>query len=304
MIRRIRELMAAPFARPPGRPSAHAAYAPEYCAAGTCAVFVFAVLAGAVMHDRLDRSAGETLQAALLVGAAAAYGFAGLLLLILPVIFAARGLARERDLGTAEALLLTPLDHRRTAWGRFWRAFLPWWRFSLYLLPLYVLGALSVASKALCGIDRWIVAPFILILPKPMIMIAGFGAAHEGMSWGAWTLAGLLVAALRFIKDLSVLAMLAAIAFWVSSWARGSGRALAWSFVIGLGWLCSLGALHLWSGLFWARAFGFGLDNYSACVVALIVGLAVVAAQFVLSLVLVGRAARRFEAWSLREDGV
>ena len=101
-----------------------------------------------------------------------------------------------------------------------------------------------------------------------------------------------------------MLAMLAAIAFWVSSWARGSGRALAWSFVIGLGWLCSLGALHLWSGLFWARAFGFGLDNYSACVVALIVGLAVVAAQFVLSLALVGRAARRFEAWSLRESGV
>jgi hypothetical protein len=128
--------LAAPLARPPARQNFTTRWQAE-CRAGV----VYLVWAGVSLW-----MAYIDVEHAFIAGAMAAYGAAALMMLAMAGTSSAWIIARERDRGTMEALVLTPGRHEEIARGRFWYVARPWGRFLLWLLPLYIVQAVMIGG--------------------------------------------------------------------------------------------------------------------------------------------------------------
>ncbi|HOX08140.1 MAG TPA: hypothetical protein PK280_17220 [Planctomycetota bacterium] len=311
--RRSRRLADAPFARPPGRRSIWARFAPEWCALGVglaaAAVYILMLRAPSLFiklavgfHLAPDQgvlwlqpktvSPFHYLAAASLV-----HGLAGLVLIFAPVAFIVSAWAEERRRGTLEPMLLTSTHHSRAVRGRFRFVALPWMRLALYLLPLHFAAPL-LASAFGEGLREY-----------------GFGAAPWSVPELFWlgnlrdwymedipasSLHGWLLPALRWGHDVSSLYFAAAVAYFFSIRTVEPRRAAVWSYgVAGLGvfvvlspdcwWLLGTIVARREDGFFDMRFYWFLV-------------LLAVALRATVSVMLVARVASNFDAYVLGEQ--
>jgi hypothetical protein len=334
VIARIRKLMAVPFARPPGRRSALARFAPEICALAVAALGAAVYLLSGrypsfgnlpVRCGLLPDSAewlwkgglvGSFAQARMLNAAAAACGLAGLLLTLAPVGAMAAALAAERQRGTLEAMLLTPTHHQLLARGRFWHLALPWARAALYALILYLAVSMFDALQN----------------PRPQPPLGGehvelfsYGAAPWSIRWldllgrafithswkaavSVWHLEtipagsghGFVLSGLRWANDASSFVFAAAAAYFISVRAASVRRAVLVSFLAVVAALLTVLSPDAWWLLFSQLAPSRDPSAYlrSYWIIAMLL----VAARLVLAFKLVSRVADNFDAYALGEE--
>jgi hypothetical protein len=221
MIARIRELMAVPFARPPGRRSLWARFAPEWCA-----LLVYGVLYATSRRHCLP---GYPWASMWMPGMVYAYLCAGVLLLTVPVLMMAGAFAGEREGGEADILALTTADRSALAWGRFLHLAFPWLRFILWLLPLYVLHRVllgygsSGPSLNECmfytGGPKVVVAWLLLIVDED-IMDKWAALKYE------WYWQGLLTIIPRMLNDAIQLLACLSLAYYISVRVKRTRTAL------------------------------------------------------------------------------
>jgi hypothetical protein len=283
LLRRIRELMATPFARPPGRRKFLARYDPEVRAAVVYAVAV--AVAWALWRE----------QFALEVAAAVAYLLAGLVLWASPAAQAANALAGETEADTAEALVLTTVDRSELAWGRFAHLAWPWLRLLLWLLPLYAVMACALARLS-PGDEAVYEATLAAMGPKPIAIAMLRDDWSEG---GRFQPAfGALLIAFRLAKDTLDVLTLVAIGYWVSGAFRSARRAMVIAGTLGPVLMCTVFLADLWlavlvrSGLEWSALAG---ATY------ILAGQAMLAFQCLVIWWCVSRVARNFDRYLARE---
>ena len=215
MISRIRQLMAAPFARPPGRRKFLVRWDPELRAAVLYAVFF---LVAWLFRDESHP---------FMIGALPAYLLLGLVLFMTPTAQAAGALAAERDSGTAEALVLTPGDHSRLAWGRFLHAAWPWMRLLLWMLPLYI--AMIPIYLRFSWSPKSV---FLALGPKVSSLSIVYGHGYGSATRTPVALVSLLVIG-RFIKDAIDVLTLVAVGFHMAARMRSGRHATALAGALG-----------------------------------------------------------------------
>jgi len=210
VISRIRQLMATPFARPPGRRKLLDRFAPEVCAAIVyAAMFTVAI----IFHDERHP---------LFIGAMIGYLAAAFILLVLPGATAAAALAAEHDRDTMEAMLLTPGDHAELAWGRFWHAAAPWLRFLAWLAPLYLVLAVVGDFRGSMSSERGFLSFLYVFGPKPAVAALLSDELQRDPGLILW---GLVLMAGRVGKDALDLFVLLSIGYYLSARFRRGARA-------------------------------------------------------------------------------
>jgi len=329
VIRRIRELMATPFARPPGRRGLWARFAPEWCAGLiylTAAVIV--VSSGhrllTVKHYEFSTAAADVLQ----VSAGVGYTLFGIVILFLPMIAAASTLAAERSRGTMEALVLTPIEGRRICLGRLLCVAGPWLRLFLWVLPIYIVIAgsqavgeqverrdkwASVHSPAMeerPAIDvrdhagwRWAVGAFI---PNVFMGPRTAEVGHRRDSHLCWTPSGAILTAVRFLNDLSIFLFVSAGAYLCSLWFRSLAGALVAAWLLAWGALATVLAADIWGIVAIALMYRFDWLEYAKSdrlrdFYYMIAAPSLMFLRFLLALACVRLAAGKFDAWAWRE---
>jgi hypothetical protein len=313
VIRRIRELMAVPFARPPGRRSALARFAPEICAGAVWLVFLLVCL----LADSSSRFPGrfgpaDSSPALVLISkaSAAAYGLSWLLLIFLPIRAGAAAWAGERDREAMEALVLTPLDHRRLALGRFWHVLTPWLRLVLYLVPLYMLMANgSVLRELLAHLQRdapeWIV--LMAYAPRPYFASTQWATA----SFSFWPAGGgeaplllwrVLLMGLRLLDDLSVFVFAVGAGFYISTRLKTTRRALLVSQLVVLGGMLTVMVPDLWLVAILGMVAGVtGSDGRTLMLLFGAAATAAMAGRYLAGCLAIRAAVRNFDAYAVGE---
>jgi hypothetical protein len=295
LLRRIRSLLSTPFARPPGRRSLWARFAPEWCALSVWLLFL------ARCWYRYDGDfTDDPITTSMLRAAPVAYGLAGMILFVLPLQQGAWAWAPERSRAAMPVLLTTSLDHQAVAWGRFWIVTLPWLRFFVCLVPIYILGASHSMLIELIHSQGWKMGMLCSFAPKPLVVWWGCLAADipdpsvtMGFSAKAF---GFL--ALRILRDLSAFFLSMGTAYFFSVLCRTPARAFLAALAAVVLFMFSLGALDIW----WVVLLRYHpIASPSGVVIAATIACSLILAQMVLPLLLVGWAARRFDAWALGE---
>ena len=301
MLRRLRELLTTPFARPPGRRSVWARFAPEWCAAGAYTLAALAAWLVGALGQNASLQAPVPLTGIapfsapqLLWAATAAYTLMGLALVIFPVYQAAMALAGERSRGTMDALRLVPADHSRMALGRFWSTLGPWARLWIYMLPLYFLLAGGGLSQWVDHDASFLYHVTLLSLPKWLFAYAELNHLTSTSCW-AWLPGSSGLVLLRAFNDAAILFLAVSAAFLISARSRTSAQALTRSFLVipaGLvtvmcldGWLLLVGELA-WH---WERYTAYKVA-YCSLAILLLLG------RPALGWLLLRKAARDFDA--------
>lgn len=275
--------MRAPLARPPGRRSWPRRLAPEICAFA-----VYGTLLALLIREAMG---GASL---------ISFGLAGLLLVLVPVGIGALALARERDHGTLDALLLTTASRRELVLGRFWRLVAPWLRLFLYLLPLYILiGCSGLFADAHKGSEKEILSFFCVFSHNFNFLYVSlrWGYFHTGGAPHPW---GIFLALLRWLNDFSIFMFAAAAAFHISARARSTGRAVLLAYLLVPLALGTVLGLHAW----WVGANIWNvLDVEIAIMTTRYAVLAVgsLAGRILLTWLLLRRTARNFDWYALGE---
>ena len=275
MIGNFLRTLRTPFARPPGRRGLITRLAPELCALLVYGAFValYLLFRADELSERIQNiplnwdllppqgihvgflGPGWPFLGNFAFAAVTTTVLAGLLIILLPVGPAAATLAAERERGTLEALLLTPTHHHHLARGRFWLVTLPWLRFALYLLPVYL--ALPFYVRFLSGgypavSEGWPdgptqtapeifdhgAAPWSLLWLKLLGGVFRADAWNEGFTyWLGHTIRadgahGFLLPALRWAHDVSAGLFAAAVGFLISARARTVRGAVLRSYLL------------------------------------------------------------------------
>jgi hypothetical protein len=297
------------LARMPGRRSFWRRRAPEILAAGLYAVLLVVWLVPKYRYQPGPELGGPPrpewcAAGSLLPAAYLAYFLAGIALLLGPIVSGALAWARERDRGTLEALLLTPMDFSALVSLRFWHALWPWVKLMLYLQPVHMLfsGAHLFRTPGQTW-GGWTDFSLCTLMSKPLM--AYFIVDERIYLYQlqpAWNGLGDLLApmALRFANDFSTVFFACAAAYFISVRARNSARALATSFILVPSVLCIILAPHdLMFFLAFPRASNETTDmlltGYG------FVGIAALITRLWLALWLVKRAARNFDWYALGE---
>jgi hypothetical protein len=307
----IRSAMRSPLAQPPGRRGWLRRFAPELCALGVYLLMLTVFWWTRWRHPGFPMESGDTewelraLGQAALVGAVWAYALAGLIFLIGPTVSGALAWGRERDRETLEALVLTPAAPEALVRGRFWRVALPWMRFCVYLLPVYLLLSTNNLFAEACTEKTWAVSD-ICALGSHLF----FGLCGEVWDWllggphrpNPWTVG---LAAVRLANDVTIPLFACALAYFLSLKSRTSGRAMLWSGLLVPGALLVALDLHNWLFLLvvW-RILPLNAEGWQyvlVCSTYLALGLAAFIARIWLALWLVKHAARNFDWYALGE---
>ena len=285
MMRRLRELMNTPFARPPGRKSIWARFAPEWCA---LAVGIFFLGVFGLWPAR-------TVTAHLLAAAPAAYGLAGIILFVLPLVQGAWAWAPEKTRDTMPALVMTPLDHRAVVWGRFWHIVLPWLRFFGCLLPIYVLGASHQELVREIGrSDGWEMGMLCSFAPKPLAVAMGWIVSNGMGDELAFSLKAHGFLALRILNDFAIFFLIIGTAYFFSVLCRTPTRALLAALAAIILFMASFGALDIW----WLVLAGkLRVHESTFSVVGATIACSLILVRLAVPLFLIAWAARRFDAW-------
>jgi len=301
MFKRMRNLLRSPLVAPERR-GRLARLAPKVCALVVYAVFVIAlflapaprgvtVFLGPVPWDKR-----KIMEWVLRYTLPAAYLAAGFLLFVVPLGLAAAAFARERDRGTMDALVLTPFDHRRLVWARFWRVVLPWLRFMLWLAPLYVLMAGSGFVREAVNFSE--ISIFIFVPKGFFCWILNEEISYFHLTWG-----GLALAFFRAVNDLSILFFVVGASLCISTRAKSAARAFVWSYLAVPFIAGSVLALDFWWGVaaINIRDFWGSWSERFAEVIYSFLAISLMLARWLLAFGLAGRAARNFDAYATGE---
>ncbi|MHC4916817.1 MAG: hypothetical protein ACYTGB_15140 [Planctomycetota bacterium] len=233
MIRRIRELMRTPMARPPGRRGLMR-FAPEMAAGVTYLAAASAVVLAAGSGYPRD------LDVALIAGLA----IGGFLTFAAAINSASRALARERDRGTLEATLLASTDHDALVRGRLWCVTKPWLRFFLYILPLYLALASSDLLEASWNDREAVIISLLSAFSSRFNLLFLLLRNRVDLEWDHVHLWGVFIVLVRWLNHISVFLFASAAAYWISSRARSAATALVLSCVAVPAALASFLGLH------------------------------------------------------------
>jgi hypothetical protein len=327
-------VMRIPFAEPPGRRGVWVRFAPEWCALAIVAVglLVYALpglspqcevlwrlpeklglVPGQVLAE-VDRRSGGLFRfptPSFIAAVALAQGLVVLALLFLATVTVAGSLAAERERGTLEPLLLTPLHHRLMIRGRFWHLAWPWLRLALYALPLYLAfplrelatGGPPVSIHSGCA-EPWSLKwqGFLVDRLCNTYAIGPYSLAGWFMQpTPAGSAEGWLISGLRWLGDLSAVIFAAGAAFFVSSRAKTVRTATWLSCLVAPAALLTVLSPDAWWAVVAAvqlrtRA-GACLDSRSYWLMAM----GLMAARLIAGLWLVARVADTFEAVAVGE---
>jgi hypothetical protein len=289
-----------PLAAPPGRGRTWLRRVPIICLGAVYGTWLCAAIIIVVAQKGVD----EDIHAgwAVVGGAMAAYGVQALLFVVLPAAIAATVLAFERDRGTMETLVLTSLDHRRLAMGRFYHAALPWLKLMLMLAPLYIVQAVAANGGFRPSRMRDFMGLSVVYLFAPklgMITLMGEGMTGRGgcAPWVTLLMVG------RFGKDLIEVLLCVAVGFYCSARFRRGLHAVLVALVMVPAAMLSVFMIAEW-GFFGLMFFSRWMMRWSITpelVVSLYAAVALLqtVAQVVVIGVLVGRVARRFDSYAL-----
>jgi len=297
LIGRIRELMRAPLARPPGRRGWLRRLAPEICALAVYGTLLALLIWWEAVWPRIWAQ-GETLGRAVLM----AYGLAGVLMILAAIGTGVLALARERARGTLDALLLTTADRRKLVLGRFWCLVAPWLRLFLYLLPLYVIMSCSdLFRDAHRDPEKEIVSLFCVFSHNFNLLFIALRYNYYSTGGGPhpWSI---FLALLRWLNDFSIFLFAAAAAFHSSARVRSTGRALLLAYLLVPLALGTVLGLHAW----WVAAIKiWGLlptpREWIATAIYALLAVSSLAFRIRLTWLLLGRTARNFDWYALGE---
>jgi hypothetical protein len=282
LLRRIRELMDTPLARPPGRRGFLSEFTAGWLALSIYAAFLIAWLA----TDQLR------------LALALVYVLAGLVLFVGPLWSGAMAWARERQGATLEPLLLAPHKSTERVLGRFLHVFGPWVRLLVYLLPL----SFTSASIEPFWSDEWNWYEVLLSVLVPRHLWLYFVTQLGSVSYD-WPSGGLLGDLLRFANQFTVAFFACAAAYHISVRARSVAGALVGAGLVALGMLTVL-SLHGWLmvigklGVLHLASEGIELLFFGAYVS---LGMLAAVVRIWLGLWLLRLAVRNFDAWALGE---
>ncbi len=320
MIPGLRRMLRAPFARPPGRRSRLARFAPEWCLAGVVvtlgALWLLAHCRSRALHTMVDisRYAGLMRQpyafvpSSFAVAVKMSSALAALAVIFAPVIGMACAWSEERRMGTLESLLLTPVHPSRYVRGRFWNILLPWVRFACYVLPIYfaasVFSRCAVSGQALAtwsyGAAPWSIR-WLDFLGKVFVAhsLDASVCVWRMETLPAASVHGFLLSGMRWANDASSFLFAAALAFFLSVRVKSVRKAVTLSLLAAAGALLTVLSPDAWwlalSTMLQSRNPDTYLHAYW------LVTLALVAARIVLAFKLVSSVAERFNAYVLDE---
>jgi hypothetical protein len=298
--RTVAQVMRLPLARFPGRRRLWSRFFPEICALAVYALGAAIFLVPAVYWDYLvlGRSASRKAMEA----ASLTYWAAAVILVFGPLIQSLNAWHRERSRGTAEALVLTPMDHGALVMGRYWHILLPWLRFMLWMLPLYLCLAVHPVMER---IDRgnsssWMLGGIYALGSKGLFgtMVVATASPPEDLS-----LLGLFLAAARWLVDVVALWLASSLGFHLSARARSRGG-LAVAYVLLPLLLGTVACLNDWLMLpldVLRRMGAFGLSRDAMAGIHITVGLLILIGSVFLSAAALRRTARNFDAYLLGE---
>jgi hypothetical protein len=303
------------LARMPGRRSLWRRRAPEIWAAVIYAILLVVWLTPELIY-RPQSGIGAAPRSAwwlkwgLVSGAYLAYFLAGAVLFFGALASGSLAWARERDRGTLEPLLLTPMNFSAVVSLRFWHGLWPWVRLMLWLLPIYLLISLSGPFLEFAHDpgelhEPWGLSCVCVFMSKPLLGLFAWGGPFKpGPDWHLGT-TGLV--ALRLVNDFSIVLFVCAAAYYLSVRSRSGTRALvAASLIVPLAApliLAPQDMLGLTAQLLiWADYLTGSNALLQALLVAYgLVGIAAFIARVWLALWLVKRAARNFDWYALGE---
>ena len=306
------------LARMPGRRSFWRRRAPEIWAAVIYGVLLLAWVASMFRYypakgpdsDYLAAMPPWWTEVSLVSAGYVAYGLAGAVLFFGAMASGALAWARERDRGTLEPLLLTPMNFSAVVSLRFWHVLWPWVRLMLWLLPIYLLISLGGPFLEFAHDpgefdEPWGLSCVCVFLSKSLLgVFALVGPTRPGPDWHLGT-TGLV--ALRFVNDFSIVLFVCAAAYYISVRSRSGTRALvAASLIVPLAAPLILAPQDMLGLAAQLLIWADHLMGSNAVLQALLVaygllGIAAFIARVWLALWLVKRAARNFDWYALGE---
>ena len=209
-------------------------FAPEIAAGITYLTAVSVTVPGS------DSGSSPSLGLLLMVGLAVG----GLLTFAAAITSASRALARERERGTLEALLLASVNRETLIRGRFWCVTVPWLRLFAYLLPLYlILTATDLLKAGASGPDALICSAFSAFSSRFNLLFL-LMVNRVGLAWDNVRIWGGFLVLIRWLNHVSVFLFAAAASYWISARARSATAALLISAIVVPVALASFLALH------------------------------------------------------------
>ncbi len=301
--------MRQPLSAPPGKSGRWVRRAPLICVGVVYAVWLVATALTYLTVHGLGAMAG--VGHSLAVGGVFAYGVGGLLLMLLPPAITAGVLAHERDSGTMEALVLTPLDRDRLARGRFWHAAWPWLQVFLWLLPVYLCLGLGVSgifgavrsgtsgTKEFMGLS----VAYVFVPKIYACMFAGMGLS-EGLAIPCW---GVILTLLRICRDMIDVMAALGISYYFSARMHRGVHAMLLSVVTVPACMLTIFLAPEWIsvGVMIIVAFGQRYGSTFAVEAAVTLyalgGIAMSCFELWLCFALVRRVSRRFDEYAVGE---
>jgi len=140
----------------------------------------------------------------------------------------------ERERGTIESMVLAPVRPADLVWGRYLRVALPWMRFMLWMLPLYlVLSSSELFTAGVAGQDDTAPGLWALFALGPRGISLGL-LAEPPFRWGPTGPTALSVALclVRWLRDAWNIMLVAALGMHISARARSTLRGLLLAFLI------------------------------------------------------------------------
>lgn len=261
-------------------------WAPEIAAV---VVYLIASLAALILVDSSGRPWVD--------GAAWGCLVAAGVMTFVPLGGAAGSLASERQMGTLDALILTPVDRRRLVWGRYWNCAVPWARFIAWLLPLYVVLFLSRPTGEPAG--NWVTSPVSATLcglgARPAL---GYMILEHGEQIALRRELQALCVAVRALRDFVTLLLVCAIGLYCSARARTRAGAMG-AALIAVPVLVG-GVLSAPEWLIVGRVGLPGVEDLGA--VYFFWSVVTVIVELLVALRLAGSVARNFDRFLLHEE--
>jgi hypothetical protein len=307
MIASIGRCMRQPLSAPPGKSGRWLRRTPIICVALIYAVWLATTLITYIAFYDFGEIA--TAGQSVVIGGLWAYGVAGVLLMLLPAAMTASVLAHERDRGTMEALVLTPVDRERLSRGRFWCAAWPWLRVFLWLLPVYlclsigVSGFFGSSQISMSGTKEYLgfSVAYVFVPKFYACMFAGMGLSL-GPGMPCWEL---VLTVLRISRDMIDVMVALGISYYFSARMRRGVHAMLLSMVTVPACMLTLFLAPEWAAVLIAtlaaatRSFGGRPPMEVFVTLYALGGIAVSSFELWFCFVLLRRVSRRFDEYAV-----
>ena len=115
--------------------------------------------------------------------------------------------------------MLLPGDRDSLVWGRYWHLVVPWMRYILWILPVYLLCVVRFGPGTQAGYDRSALdSAFCVFAPRPML--ARMLIVETRQTIGVIGDAHLIILGLRLGRDVLSLMLAVSLAYYISASIR------------------------------------------------------------------------------------